>query len=239
MAFLRVYDDGKPLQTPEYFRWSDAGPRDGELTFVSGNPGKTSRLLTVAQLTSLRDEMISLKLARLAQERGWVAQFAERGAEARRISRATLFGVENSYKAWFGKRDALADPRSSPPRWRRSGRSGPGWRRCPPCRREVGGAWDAIARATPDPRRSWVGGDLDPLGAQVLLRAVRHRRGISCRAWRSAEPDIGLPRSYTGLDFATELSHLQQGADLPELEVELLPSGSRRCRRSSRWTTLT
>jgi len=85
VSFLRVYEDGKPLQTPEYFKWSEAGARDGELTFVSGNPGHTSRLLTVAQLVSQRDEMIPLKLERLAQERGWVEQFGERSAEARRI----------------------------------------------------------------------------------------------------------------------------------------------------------
>src|SRR5215510_1309363 len=79
VSFLRVYEDGKPIQTPEYFRWSDTGPNDGELTFVSGNPGHTSRLLTVAQLAALRDVFIPLKLERLAQERGWVDQFGQRG----------------------------------------------------------------------------------------------------------------------------------------------------------------
>ncbi|HZX43353.1 MAG TPA: S46 family peptidase, partial [Myxococcaceae bacterium] len=78
VSFLRVYEDGKPLKTPEYFRWSEGGPRESELTFVSGNPGHTSRLLTVAQLVALRDDFIPVKLQRLAQLRGWTSQFAER-----------------------------------------------------------------------------------------------------------------------------------------------------------------
>ena len=83
-GFFRVYEDGKPLQTPEYFRWSDAGAREGELTFVSGNPGTTSRLLTVAQLASQRDETIPLKLAapRAGARLGRAVRAAQRGGAA-------------------------------------------------------------------------------------------------------------------------------------------------------------
>ena len=61
-------------------------PSEGELTFVSGNPGRTSRLLTVAQLASQRDEILPLQLAALAQLRGWLDAVRQRSAEARRIS---------------------------------------------------------------------------------------------------------------------------------------------------------
>ncbi len=55
-AFVRVYDDnGLPLKTENYFKWSANGAQDGELIFVIGNPGTTQRLKTVAQLEYYRD----------------------------------------------------------------------------------------------------------------------------------------------------------------------------------------
>ncbi|HZA51523.1 MAG TPA: S46 family peptidase, partial [Myxococcaceae bacterium] len=55
VAFLRVYDEGKPARMDHFFKWSSSGARNGELVFVSGNPGKTSRLETVAELAYDRD----------------------------------------------------------------------------------------------------------------------------------------------------------------------------------------
>ena len=55
-TFFRIYDtDGKPLKTPNYFKWSAEGAAAGELVFTVGNPGSTNRLRTVAQLEYLRD----------------------------------------------------------------------------------------------------------------------------------------------------------------------------------------
>src|SRR3712207_1554774 len=50
VSFIRVYQDGKPAPTPNHFKWSKGGAKEGELTFVSGHPGRTSRGLTVAEL---------------------------------------------------------------------------------------------------------------------------------------------------------------------------------------------
>src|SRR5262249_1698969 len=50
VTFVRVYKDGKPLKTDHWLRWTKAGVKAGDAVFVSGNPGKTSRLKTVAQL---------------------------------------------------------------------------------------------------------------------------------------------------------------------------------------------
>jgi len=54
-AFFRVYDNGKPLKTANFFRFSQDGAQEGDAVFVIGNPGRTNRLKTVAQLEYLRD----------------------------------------------------------------------------------------------------------------------------------------------------------------------------------------
>ena len=226
VSFVRVYEDGKPLQTPEYFRWSDAGPREGELTFVSGNPGHTSRLLTVAQLAALRDEFIPLKLERLAQERGWVAQFAERSAEARRISRATLFGVENSYKAWFGRRDALTDAAFFASKVKEEQALRARVAKLPALQKEVGPAWDAIAEATRTEEKleretTWIRSEnkyySELFGiARNLVWGVEERQ----------KPDVERYREFTDARLpATELVTFSKAPIYPELEVEQLTLG--------------
>src|ERR1700744_76774 len=55
MALFRVYDNGKPIDSKDYLKWNPKGATADELVFVSGHPGSTSRLDTVAQLTEERD----------------------------------------------------------------------------------------------------------------------------------------------------------------------------------------
>ena len=226
VSFLRVYEDGKPLQTPEYFRWSESGPREGELTFVSGNPGHTSRFLTVAQLASLRDELIPLKLERLAHERGWVAQFQERGTEARRISRTTLFGVENSYKAWIGRREALLDPAFFATKVKQEQALRARVAKIPALQKEVGGAWDAIAQATRTEEKleretTWVRSENKYFSelfgiARNLVWGVAERQKLDEERYREFT-DARLP--------ATELLTFSKAPIYPELEVELFTLG--------------
>src|SRR5262249_41799796 len=50
MCIFRVYEDGKPAKIEHYLKWSEAGAKDDELVFVSGHPGNTDRLNTMADL---------------------------------------------------------------------------------------------------------------------------------------------------------------------------------------------
>jgi hypothetical protein len=109
MSMVRVYEDGKPLQTPNYLAWNPAGPKEGELVFVSGHPGGTDRQLTMAELEYQRDVALPEILNRYSELRGAVTEFQNRGAEQKRFSNSLLFGIENSLKALKGEREALVD----------------------------------------------------------------------------------------------------------------------------------
>ena len=55
-AFFRVYnDDGNPLDSENYFKFSKDGVQKDDVIFSVGNPGRTNRLYTVAQLEYNRD----------------------------------------------------------------------------------------------------------------------------------------------------------------------------------------
>jgi hypothetical protein len=109
MSLLRVYEDGKPAKMEHYLSWSQGGVKAGDLTFVSGHPGRTSRQLTVAQLEYQRDVALPERLMRLAEIRGVLTEFARRGPEQKRIATDDLFGVENAFKALKGRYEALLD----------------------------------------------------------------------------------------------------------------------------------
>ncbi len=109
VTFLRVYDKGQPLKTNDFFKWSKSGAKEGDLTFVTGHPGNTSRLLTIADLELLRDLKLPKNLMFLSELRGLLTEFQKRGPEQKRISNGRLFGIENSLKAMKGKFLTLTD----------------------------------------------------------------------------------------------------------------------------------
>ena len=109
VSFLRIYENGKPAETTHFFPFSQSGAREGELTFVSGHPGRTSRELTVAELLFERRERLPRRLFGLAEIRGQLTEFARRGAEQKRFSNNLLFAVENRFKALKGRLGALLE----------------------------------------------------------------------------------------------------------------------------------
>ncbi len=109
-SFVRLYENGKPYETPAHLTWRTSAPKDGEPVFIAGNPGSTQRLLTVEQLETLRDLSLPDVLLFLSEIRGRLIRFGEESAEHARISNEDLFGTENSFKALNGEEQALVDP---------------------------------------------------------------------------------------------------------------------------------
>ena len=106
-AFVRLYENGKPVATPDHLKWNASPPAAGEPVFIAGNPGGTDRQLTVAQLETQRDLQIPMTLVQYAELRGRLTRFGEEAPEHQRIAQDLLFSLENSYKVYFGRLFAL------------------------------------------------------------------------------------------------------------------------------------
>ncbi len=110
ICLFRVYEDGKPIKVRHHLKWSKAGASEGELTFVSGHPGRTDRLLTMAELGYLRDVQYPYTLSRLRRLDSLLTAWSGRSEENARRAKEDLFGVQNSRKAREGGIAGLQDP---------------------------------------------------------------------------------------------------------------------------------
>lgn len=111
ISFFRVYEDGKPADTPNYFRFSKDGINENDLVVISGHPGRTRRLYTVRHLEFLRDMWLPLVLNCYYQREVALLQLAARGEEESRIAREDLLYVQNGRKAFQGMLTGLQDKR--------------------------------------------------------------------------------------------------------------------------------
>ncbi len=145
MALFRVYDNGKPLHTDNFLKWSARGAAPGELIFISGHPGSTERDDTVSELLLQRD-IAGPAITEYLERRVAAAQaFAAQGPEQARLAGSTIFSLQNSLKVYIGRKDALADPvivakkQAEEADFRAKVAANPEWQKA------YGDAWDTIA----------------------------------------------------------------------------------------------
>jgi len=110
VCFFRVYENGSPVKPVHFLKWSAQGAQDGELSFVSGHPGTTRRLLTIPELEYIRDNQFPYQLALLKRREVLLSNWSARDAENARRAKDELFGIQNTRKARDGAIAALQDP---------------------------------------------------------------------------------------------------------------------------------
>lgn len=110
VCIFRVYEDGRPAQIEHFLKPSATGVRDGEVVFVSGNPGRTQRILTVAALKYQRDHYLPYVLDFLRRREILWQQFSLEGEEQARRAEDDLLGIQNSRKALKGRLQGLQTP---------------------------------------------------------------------------------------------------------------------------------
>jgi S1-C subfamily serine protease len=148
LALFRVYGpDKQPVDSHEFFLpWSPRGPKDGDAVFVSGHPGRTERDDTMAQLETLRDVVYPRALARNGAWRAGLVGYSKTGAEEKRQARESIFGVENSLKAYTGFEGGLRDAALMKKKADEEKRLRAAVDASPELKAKYGGTWDEVAR---------------------------------------------------------------------------------------------
>lgn len=147
VTFFRVYENGAPLKTQNYFKWSAAGPADGEFVLAIGNPGSTNRLQTVAQLKFQRDVGNPLQMLVWTSRREALVNYGATGPEASRRASTTVRSLANSIKRLTGQQEGLSNPRMMAKKEDEEKSLRAEVARRPELQQSVGGAWDEITNA--------------------------------------------------------------------------------------------
>jgi hypothetical protein len=110
ICFFRAYENDKPAKIEHYLAWSPRGAGDGELIFVSGHPGRTDRLDTMAHIEFLRDRVFPNTMRKLFRREVILTAYSGESRESARRAQDDLFGIQNSRKARLGMLAGLQDP---------------------------------------------------------------------------------------------------------------------------------
>jgi len=146
MALVRVYENDQPVKVEHYFKWSQAGAKAGDFVFVTGHPGNTSRLNTVAHLESLRDVSIPLILRMLEMRRDMLKKYMAQGDEQTRRAQSELNSIENAIKVYKGQLAGLQDKKLMAKKLKAENALRAAIKADPRKQQEYGDAWDAIAK---------------------------------------------------------------------------------------------
>lgn len=147
MALYRVYENGKPLQTANYLKWNPKGAAPGDLVFVSGHPGSTSRQDTVAQLLLERDQVLPDYIDYLQTRIKAGEEFGKQAPEQEREVESTIFFLQNSFKAISGEEEALQDKAILAKKQAEEDDLRAKVKADPELEKEYGDAWDEVAQA--------------------------------------------------------------------------------------------
>jgi Peptidase S46 len=150
VTFFRVYENGQPLKTENYLKWSAQGPADGEFVLAIGNPGSTNRLLTLAQVQFQRDVGNPLQMQVWNSRRDALLRYSATGPEPARRALNTVRSLSNSIKRLVGQQEGLHNLRMMTRKEEDEKALRAAVSARPELQQAYGTAWDEIASAYRD-----------------------------------------------------------------------------------------
>jgi len=111
VTFVRAYDEdgAAPASTPHFFEWDADGAAEGELVFVTGNPGSTARQITVSQYLYQKEVWHPMLLDLFDQRLEVMHAIQRADPERGRAMQNMIFGFENTQKLYRGQLKGLRD----------------------------------------------------------------------------------------------------------------------------------
>ena len=231
VGFLRVYEDGAPVDTPDALPWATTPARDGDLVFAAGNPGGTERVQTIEQLGLQRDVVLPRILVRQAELRGTLLQFSGGGPENFRISRAHIRSVENALKALGGRRAWLADPANFERKRTEDAELRAAVKTDPAKEARFGGAWAGIAQAVQAEREIFVRYELAESKSGIPSDLFEYARLLVRAGEERPKPSPERLREYGDARLPSLETRVLRPVPVPRsLERVLVTSGLRSLR---------
>lgn len=218
-ALFRAYENGQPVKPKHWLTWSKAGAKDGELIFVSGHPGRTDRMATVAELEFQRDvtQPYSLDLLKKLADR--LLAFGAESEEHKRIARDLLASVQNSFKARTGFQRGLTDPELMNVKKDAEARMRKAVADDPEKMKKFGAIWDEIAAYTREYQQFYVEFSLIERAPATGSEMFAHARQVLRYAAEKAKPNPERLRPYRDSALpALELAMYSPAPVYPELE---------------------
>jgi len=205
-SLFRVYEDGKPYKPQHHLAWAPKGPAYGDMTFIVGHPGRTSRLETLAQMEATRDVFGPLGVRTLDRTRKVLHAYAARGAEPARQVSAMLMGVENGYKVTVNELVGLRDRESMAEVARAETELRAAVDKDPALKALAGSSWDKVAAATA--RRARFAKE------DAILGSLRSRMLEFALGLARLEAETALPADKRASEYRTEADITRRKARL-------------------------
>jgi Peptidase S46 len=222
-AFVRIYENGKPLHTDSFLRFATKGVKQGDIAFTSGNPGSTERDDTLAQLEFQRDVAHPFVLSLYSELRGVLTEYSTKGPEEARTSKTLLFSIENSLKAIKGRQLALvqgpliADKARAENAFRKRVAADPN------LAANYGGAWDAVAAAVAHERAIFVRNALLERYPRWMSALLAHAVTLNRYAAEAGKPDGQRLEEFADANFPALRQQIVSPAPIhAELERTML-----------------
>src|SRR5579863_5758787 len=222
-AFVRIYDNGKPLHTDTFLKFAAKGVKEGDIALTSGNPGSTQRDDTLAEIEFQRDNAQPFILELFSELRGVLNEYGTKGPEQARTSKTLLFNIENSLKAVKGLQLALVEGTLVADKARTESEFRKRVAADPKLAATYGGAWGAIAGAVAHRRNIFVRDALLERFPAFFSPLLGHAMALNRYAAEAGKPDGQRLEEYTDANFPALRQEIESPAPIhAELEKTVL-----------------
>jgi hypothetical protein len=197
-TILRAYENDKPAQIKNYLKVNTNGIKNGELIFVSGNPGSTDRLITYAQFEFSRDFQYPFNINYFKHKIKVLDDYSKRGPEQKRRAGSVVFSLQNSMKAQMGEFEGLKNKNINREFKKRDMELKKSVLNNPTLKKEIGDPWTVIDNCLNDYKKNFkivtyrvTEGRLPELAMAIVFYAIESKKpdGERLAAYHEAKID--------------------------------------------------